>query len=154
MAVDGLFQPEPGAWAQVQAARQASRGCAVLQAKSGDSEAASKPGELGNAVSPGRQDVLRVQHRLRQHRFERSAARLASNAVSIGWQPGARSSHGSGCAGHDGGARRLPISHKYATALLDATVTTVANRQRAVPADNDTLSASATAASTLIATGN
>ena len=154
MAVDGLSSLSPAA--QVQAARQAFE-TALSQAKSGDSEAASKLGELGNAYrQAGRTfyasstDYANIDSSVRgalasmadfiDKSSQTSAAQLQLTALDA--QTKAMEAQG----------KTLADSYNAQAALLDATVNTAAEEIALLTRLNDTLSASDGSVNSLIAT--
>ena len=154
MAVDGLSSLSPAA--QVQAARQAFE-VALSQAKSGDSEAASKLGELGNAYrQAGRTfyasstDYANIDSSVRgalasmadviDKSSQTSAAQQQLTALDV--QAKAMEAQG----------KTLADSYNTQTALLDATVNTAAEEIALLTRLNDTLSASDSSVNSLIAT--
>ena len=154
MAVDGLSSLSPAA--QVQAARQAFE-TALSQARAGDSEAASKLGELGNAYrQAGRTfyasstDYANIDSSVRgalanmadfiDKSSQTSAAQLQLTALDA--QTKAMEAQG----------KTLADSYNAQAALLDATVNTAAEEIALLTRLNDTLSASDGSVNSLIAT--
>lgn len=154
MAVDGLSSLSPAA--QVQAARQAFE-TALSQAKSGDSEAASKLGELGNAYrQAGRTFYASSTDYANIDSSVRGALASMADVIDKSSQTSAAQTQLAALDAQtkalDAQGKTLSDSYNTQTALLDATVNTAAEEIALLTRLNDTLSASDVSVNALIAT--
>ena len=154
MAVDGLSSLSPAA--QVQAARQAFE-VALSQAKSGDSEAASKLGELGNAYrQAGRTFYASSTDYANIDSSVRGALASMADFIDKSSQTSAAQTQLAALDAQakalDAQGKTLSDSYNTQTALLDATVNTAAEEIALLTRLNDTLSASDSSVNALIAT--
>ena len=154
MAVDGLSSLSPAA--QVQAARQAFE-VALSQAKSGDSEAASKLGELGNAYrQAGRTFYASSTDYANIDSSVRGALASMADVIDKSSQTSAAQQQLTAldvqAKALDAQGKTLSDSYNTQTALLDATVNTAAEEIALLTRLNDTLSASDSSVKALIST--
>ena len=154
MAVDGLSSLSPAA--QVQAARQAFE-VALSQAKSGDSEAASKLGELGNAYrQAGRTFYASSTDYANIDSSVRGALASMADVIDKSSQTSAAQTQLAALDAQakalDAQGKTLSDSYNTQTALLDATVNTAAEEIALLTRLNDTLSASDSSVNALIST--
>lgn len=154
MAVDGLSSLSPAA--QVQAARQAFE-TALSQARSGDAEAASKLGELGNAYrQAGRTFYASSTHYANIDSNVRGALASMADFIDKSGQTGAAqlqlTALDAQAKAMEAQGKTLSDSYNAQAALLDATVNTAAEEIALLTRLNDTLSASDSSVNSLIAT--